>query len=245
MTRRKWLLAAAAGAVALVVGVGAALAQDAQQENGTSFLDRVAAKLGIDTPRLEQAIRDARNEEIDERVAAGDLTQEQAEALKERLEDLPADAFGGPFRHKPGFGFKFSFGPPGVGLCIGFDSESLSEFLGITPEQLHEELQAEDATLATVAEAHGKSREELRSFIEGEQKAKLDEAVEAGKITQERADELLADMRERIDELIDRAFALPPKPFFHDGPFRFREDAPDDGDTTPEQQGELPPAFRS
>jgi polyhydroxyalkanoate synthesis regulator phasin len=255
VVRRKWLLAAGGAAVAAVVGIGVVTAQDGGDEDGRSFLDRVAEKLGIDTPQLEDAIRDARNDEIDERVEAGDLTQEQAERLKERLDDLPDGAFGGEFgfgfglKGHGGFAFKFSEGVPGLAISAGLDHAELADFLGISEEQLTEELGTEGATFATVAEAHGKSRGELKAFIEGEAKATLDEAVGNGRLTQERADEILENLREHIDRLIDKQFPFPGKggPFFHHRPFRWDE-APfsDDGDREPqEQDGELEPASRS
>jgi uncharacterized protein YidB (DUF937 family) len=212
-------LAAAAAAVVstAVIGAGVVMAQSEENGTGIAFLDRVAEKLGVDRETLDTAIEDARSEEIEEAVANGDLTQEQADRLKERLDDLPPDApFIGPgfeFRHGFAgggeFGFAFKFGFNGMGA--GFDSESLAAFLGIDEDQLGEELRADGATLATVAEAHGKSRDELKAFIIGEFEAKLDEAVANGEATQEHADEMLADFNERVDEIIDNEF--PERPF--------------------------------
>lgn len=51
----------------------------------TSFAAKVAKNLGIDEARLEAAIESAREQEIDEALAAGRITEEQASAMKERL----------------------------------------------------------------------------------------------------------------------------------------------------------------
>ena len=72
MKRRTWLIGLGLAAAAAVIGIGAVMAQEDGATTGNSFLDRVAAKLGIDTPQLEQAITDARTDEINERVADGD-----------------------------------------------------------------------------------------------------------------------------------------------------------------------------
>ncbi len=205
--KRRTLLAGALFGVLALAGAGAVMAQQSGESDGTSFLDRVAAKLGIDRPKLDQAIKDVRTEQIDEAVASGDLSQEQADALKERLDDLPADpGFGhgwgrGDFGfrangHAFGFGFKSGFG-------LGDAKARLAEFLGITEDQLEDELEADGATLATVAEAHGKSRDELKSFIQNEAGAKLDEAVADGKLTQEQADAIEQRLGENVDALID------------------------------------------
>jgi hypothetical protein len=220
-----WGVAAAGIVLAGVIGAGVVMAQSDEDGTGVAFLDRVAQKLGISRDTLDQAIEDARMEEIDEAVANGDLTQEQADRLKERLEELPADApsFGPGFHHKfgarDGFGFGFKFGIDGHG--VGFDSEAMAEFLGIEQEQLGDELQADGATLASVAEAHGKARDELIAFILGDLETKLDERVAAGDLTRERADEIAANAREHAEEMIDREFGWRPFPGALKGEFGF------------------------
>jgi hypothetical protein len=243
--RRTWLLGIGLAAVAAVVGIGVVMAQEDGATTGTSFLDRVAAKLGIDTPRLEQAITDARTDEINERVADGDLTQEQADRLLERMENLPEDGFapfgGQRFGIEGEFGFKgghgFAFGGPWLGL-IG-PGEELATFLGIPQEQLLEELSADGATLTSVAEAHGKSRDELKAFILDAARTRLDEAVANGSLTRERADEILGKLESAVDAKIDAEV-----PFKFEHRFEFGPDGDDqDGDAEP--GGVLDSFFRS
>jgi hypothetical protein len=251
-SRRRWIVGGAVGAaLVLAAGVAAVGAQSGDDDgNGTSFLDRVAAKLGIDTPRLEQAIDDARNDQINEAVENGDLTEEQAERLRERLEELPGDApFGGMFGgHGGGFGFKFRHGPGGdfkfdffaPGLHLGQSREELATFLGITTDELAEEMRADGATLATVAEAHGKSRDDLKAFIRGEAESALNDAVDNGILTRERADALLQRLGEHVDRLIDGQWGM--------GRFHFRfgrddDDADRERDDEPQEQRGREPAL--
>ncbi|MEX2246110.1 MAG: hypothetical protein WEC75_05440 [Dehalococcoidia bacterium] len=201
MVRRRGLLVALAGAVVLAVVAGGVAMAQSGENGGQSFLDRVASKLGIERSKLDQAIEDARSDEIDEAVQSGDLSHEQADSLKERLDQLPED-FGG-FRGGPGFQFRFGMEQGGFKSGIGFGDADLAEFLGITQEQLREELSAEDATLATVAEAHEKSRDELKAFLSAGVTEKLDAAVADGTLAQERADEIAANHSEMLDNLID------------------------------------------
>ena len=51
------------------------------------------------------------------------------------------------------------------GFFGGLSESDLAGFLGITQDQLLSELQADGATLATVAQAHGKSRDDLQTFL--------------------------------------------------------------------------------
>jgi hypothetical protein len=203
MQKRTWLIAAAGAAVVLVVGAGAVMAQSGGTPgSGTTFLDRVAQKLGIEGPKLKQAVTDVRNEDIDAAVARGDLTQQQGDALKKKAADDPGLGMRG-FGRGPGA----FFGPDGFGGLFGFgiagDAEQkLADFLGIPKDQLETELKAEDATLASVASAHGKSADDLKAFITSTVKAVLDKQVQDQNLTQKRADELLAALTAHLDTLI-------------------------------------------
>jgi polyhydroxyalkanoate synthesis regulator phasin len=190
------------------------MAQEGGDDGGTSFIDRVAAKLGIETQQLEQAVEDARTDQINEAVADGDITQEQADRLMEKLEG-EMGLFGPAFSGHGEFSFEgdFWFGPGGfhgrgelgLGPALGpiGAGEELATFLGITQQQLRQELSADGATIASVAEAHGKSRDELKTWILGEAQARLDERVADGDITQERADEVMENLESNVDGLID------------------------------------------
>lgn len=241
-------LAATAAVAVLAVGAIAAGAQS-QEGDGTSFLDRVAAKLGIDTPKLEQAIKDTRTEDIDQAVTDGKLTQEQADDLKQRLDEMPLDGpFGGPrLGHgRGGFGMKFEGGPGhfkfgifGPGLDMAEAQEKLAGFLGISTDELKTELQADGATLTTVAEAHGKTADDLNGFVRGEAQTQLAQAVTDGKLTQSQADDMLSMLDEHIDMLVDH------EPFGGPGFRHFRDDdaeTPDDGAAPPLPQRFVPGA---
>lgn len=221
---RRWHLAVIGGiaAVAVLGTAAGVLAQEPVPGAGASptFLERVAQKLGIDTGTLRDAVTSSANDEIDERVQSGDLTQEQADALKERVASAPDDAFGlgGRGLHVKG---RFGF----------FGGEELATFLGVTAEDLRTELQADGATLASVATAHGKSRDELKAFLTAEFQSHLAEHVANGDLTQEEADARLADKTANLDAMIDGT-----SPFhrFHRGPGFDRMPAtePDTGTST-------------
>jgi phage gp36-like protein len=92
---------------------------------------------------------------------------------------------------------------PGRGLFVGGASEEFATFLGISLDQLESELSAEGATPASVAEAHGRTREELKTFYTEQQQAQLNDAVAAGEMSQDDADQRLTDFASRIDDIID------------------------------------------
>ena len=105
-------------------------------------------------------------------------------------------------------GFTPGAGPRGQALFIGGASEELAAFLGISLDQLESELSAEGATPASVAEAHDRTREELKTFFTEQQEAQLSETVAAGTMSQEDADQMLEDFASRIDDIIDGNMAV-------------------------------------
>jgi hypothetical protein len=199
--RKWWIAAAGAVAIAAVIGAGAVMAQTpvpGTRETGTTLLDRVAQKLGIESSTLSTAIKSSANDDIDAKVASGQLTQAQADAVKQRIANAPAGAplFGG------GFGDH-----RGMGRGGGVDPAKLATFFGTTADQLRTELQASGATLATVAQAHGRSRDDLKAFLTTDARTHLDQEVAEGKLTQADADGKLATLTGGLDARID---ATPP-----------------------------------
>ena len=70
------------GGVALLAAP--ALAHGGNGGNRNGYLDRLAAALGIERSSLDTAIESARNQTLQARVEAGEITQEQADRIRER-----------------------------------------------------------------------------------------------------------------------------------------------------------------
>jgi uncharacterized protein YidB (DUF937 family) len=203
---RKWWPLAVAGvaaAIAITAATGVMAQTPVPGDTGVTFLDRVAQKLGISSDTLRTAVQDSANEQIDARVASGELTQAQADALKQRIANAPDEAFG-----EWGEGRGPGFGRGGFGMAGGAE---LANFLGITADQLRTQLQADGATLASVAQASGKTRDELKAFMTDQLRTSLDQKVADGRFTQAEADQKLTDFTSNLDPVID---ATPPM----DGP---------------------------
>ncbi len=180
----KGLLMIAAAVVVLAVGavaVGGA-ATSAQEGDGPlgTFLGRVAEKLGISEEEFEAAVDEARTELIDEAVAEGRLTEEQAERLQER-------------------GFPFAGGRMGHGR--GQVKDAAAEVLGMTQADLTEQLQVGNS-LADVAEAQGMSVEDFKAALLNQLQALLDSDVADGTLTQEQADKIFGCAEEKIDSIL-------------------------------------------
>jgi lambda repressor-like predicted transcriptional regulator len=206
--RRRWLALGALAAV-LVVGSGAAIAAERAGDDG--FLAGVARRLGITEDRLTDAIRAETLARIDQAEKDGDLTEEQADRLREhaRSGETPWPFPGKVLPAKPLDAFGLGFGLPGRifgGAMNQF--EAAADYLGVTEAQLREELEDGDS-LADVAREKGRSVDGLKTALKNALKKDLDEAVADDAITREQADDLYEKLSASIDTLVENGFRLP------------------------------------
>jgi hypothetical protein len=198
------LLVAAGGGVAI-----AGTTSSSPSEENQAVLDAAAKQLGISSSKLSAALKHALSDRVDAAVAAGRLTKEQGDALKQRINSDSVPLFGGLGHESGHFGF---FG----------GGDAAAAYLGLTEAQLHSELES-GKTLAEVAQAHGKSVGGLIDALVNATKKRLDEAVTAGHLTKAQEDEMLSGLRARISDLVNSKglpgdhFAKPPLGFRHFG----------------------------
>jgi hypothetical protein len=163
-------------------------AQDGTDTARRPILERVAEKLGIDVETLRGAFKDARLDAVDDAVANGAITEEQAAKARERIEQ------GKPLR----------YGHRAAALRVRRAIvESAAGAIGMTLEELREELKA-GKSIADVAGEHGVSIDNVKSRIVSDATTKLDELVADGRIDQARADAALAKLQERLDTIVTR-----------------------------------------
>jgi hypothetical protein len=197
---------AAIAAVALVAacGGGAAVAATSGTGSPSNFLDSVAKHLGVSRQKLDDATKAAAIDQVDAQLAAGKITKAQADELKKRIEagDVPPLAGGRGFG--PGFGGPEP-GLPGRGLLkagIGDALTAAAKYLGLSESDLRSKL-SDGQSLADVAKAQGKDLAGLKQAILDAVKADLDKAVADKKLTPSQADDVLAGLKSRIDDLVD------------------------------------------
>lgn len=199
MSRKSKLALGGTLALALAVAVGAsgaiAVSRALDDDASQAIIDDAAAELGVEPDALSGALRQALENWIDEAVESGRLTQEQGERLKERLESGEVPFFGG--LGPPGFGFGLGHhlaGPPSL--------EAAASYLELEDTELRERLRDGD-TLADVARAEGKSVDGLVDALVAAAEERIDEAVDEGRLDEERAAELKEGLEARIDDLVN------------------------------------------
>jgi polyhydroxyalkanoate synthesis regulator phasin len=212
------LAACAAVAIAVAgggVAIGATQLGSPKEESATVVAD-AAKQLGIDPRKLSDALENALEERVDASVAAGQLTREQGEALKQRIESgeyplfLPA-----ALREGLHFGFGFGSGLKPGGSLFEAKLDGAADYLGLTEAQLLDELQ-DGKTLAEVAKAHGKTAAGLIQAMYDSAKQQLDQAVKDGKLTQSQADKIASDLKARITDLVNSEMFARITGFGHD-----------------------------
>jgi hypothetical protein len=220
--RKRTKLAAGAGAALAVAGAGGAVAatQLSPTEESTAIVEDAAKQLGVTPAKLDAALRRAFENRIDRAVDEGTLTQEQADAMKQRLEAGEVPLLGAPFlrgHRDGGFGHRGS-GHGGLGPRLGFRNlDAAADYLGVTEEALREALR-DGKTLADVAEDEGKTVDGLVQAIVAATTAKLDDEVAEGRLTKAQRDEIVAGLEARTRAFVERA--RPAGPGF--GPHRPR-----------------------
>lgn len=204
---RTWRIVGIATVVAILgLALGAvALAQE--PEDGADwpfnfrdkFREAIAGALGIDVEMYDAAVEEAQRKVLEEAVAEGALTEEQAERLQERAElgfdkgAMPGGAFG--FRGRGGGRMP----GPGQGGFMRGPGNSLialaAEDLGMEVEDLLAELK--DGK--TVTELGGDVEDIVDAYL-ASMTERLDEAVANERITEEQRTSMLEQMKEGAEK---------------------------------------------
>jgi lambda repressor-like predicted transcriptional regulator len=204
LKRTRWL-AAAAAALAVVLGGGAALAASGSGNPASDFVGDVAERLGISRDKLEDAIEDATIARIDSAVAAGEITKDEGEALKERVRSGDVAAIPPSFRG-PGIGVG-PLAPPGAfgpGRLAGTDLvATAADYLGMDEADVREALR-DGRSLADLAADQGESIDGLKQALRDAIRKDADQAVEDGVLTKEQADRVVQKLSGAVDELVEK-----------------------------------------
>jgi polyhydroxyalkanoate synthesis regulator phasin len=172
--------------IALTTGVGVT----AYAEGNTS--DSVTNN---NSPQIERKL-----EAIDKAVEEGKISAEKAEQIKEKMTNN-IDKFGQNFGKgnfdwkkgkRPGKGIHQEFGPKRMSV-----RDILVEDFGLTEDQL-KEARDNDKTLLEVLEENNISVEDVKSTLLNKRIEAIDKAVEEGKFTAERAEQMKENITENM-----------------------------------------------
>ena len=186
------VIAAAFVAGVAILAVHGALAQGGDGDRpGDKFIAKTAEKLGISAEELTTAMSNAQFDLIDEAVANGKLTEDEAAKLKERVNEYgPLSVLG--LRHR-----KDGAVCRGAKVVVG----AAADVLQMDRAEIVSALRS-GQSLAEIAQSKGMSVEDFKAALIQSVKGKLDATVADGTITQEQADRAYTVIQGKIDEIV-------------------------------------------
>jgi len=182
-----------AASATLLVGGGAALAASGDGDRGNMCeqrLAKIAENRGVSVEQLQADIKARVLARIDAAEKAGRISSERATRLRARVSE---GSLCGARNH--------------VRARIAARSmlRAAAGFLGLNREQLRAQLPG--TSLTGLAEKQGKSASALEAAMVAPAKARLAKAVEDKKLSQDRADEILAKLEKSAERLATHVFA--------------------------------------
>jgi len=204
---RLWKMVGIATLVA-ILGVATVSAVALAQDDGTGepfdfqarFREVLAGILGISVEEYDAAVEDAQGQVVDEAVAEGWLTEEQAEMMRWRLEQAPGAGINGF-----GKGWGRHMGGPDIGHLGNNFLSIAAEQLDMTLTELMDALQDGSTIADLAAEAGVEAQAIVDAYLDGVRED-VAEAVAEGRMTQTQADYHLEQLESRITDQLDNTW---------------------------------------
>lgn len=186
------LRGAAATATGPTLPIAAQPAQGQTCDNG--FAAKLAANLGVTREQLQAAAKQAALQQIDEALAAGRLTPEQAQRARDRV-----NSGDGSFFCRAG---GRRGGPDGAanGLAGGPVVDAVAAFFGISRDQLRQDLR-ERGSLQGVAAKYGKDNPTDKSRLHMAMETALRQRLTDRGASAEQIDRIVARFARHFDRL--------------------------------------------
>jgi polyhydroxyalkanoate synthesis regulator phasin len=200
MKLNRWLVLPAAGLAAVIVGVAAVEAAPSPSPSASAsknyaqvFVDKLAGILHLTPAKTQDALKQAQLQTVDQMLKDGKITQQQADAMKARI--------------NAGQGLGFGFGAAaGAGRRGGFKADmtlmqnlktaelnAAAAALHMSPADLQSALRS-GKSLSALETQQKVSDSAVKAAMKNAAKGVLDNAVKAGTLTQAQADAILSHL---------------------------------------------------
>ena len=190
--KRKLAIGGAVVAAAGLAG-GAYAASSSSTNPRQAFIDDVAKRLNVSPTALDNALKGAYQDQLNQAVKSGKLTQAQANRIKQRIAQRRLAPIG--FAHRGFFGHRAGIRARGL--------DAAAKYLGLTDAQLLAQLRS-GKSLAEIATAQHKSVSGLTSTLKADVKTGLDKAVAAKMLTSAQEQKILGRLDQRLNTLVNR-----------------------------------------
>ena len=196
MKLNRWIVLPAAGLAAVIIGVAAveAAPSPSASPNGSKnyaqvFVDKLAGILHLTPAQTQDALKQAELQTVDQMLKDGKITQQQADAMKARI------------NAGQGFGLGFGFGRHGnngfkangalMRDLMTAEANAAASALHMSLTDLKNALRS-GKSLSELETQQNVSDSTVKAAMKNAAKGVLDKAVKAGTITQAQADSILS-----------------------------------------------------
>lgn len=152
------------------------------------YYNDLAKRLGVSVSTLRQDQLAAKEDVLAQLVKDGKLTQQQADAIKKRLESRQ-ECTG-----KGGLGIEYTIAKQVLRKYLPDIGKEVAQGLRMTPDQLKTQLQS-GKSLHDIATAQRVSDSDLHTIATNAIQHALDKAVKAGDLTQQQADQIKQQLK--------------------------------------------------
>ncbi len=204
MTRKRLVIVAASMAVVAVLAVGGfatvfaagsptPTSSSTQTSRAQTFLDRLAANLGITTDKLQQGLKATANQYVDQAQQNGKITQQQADAAKQKIANGNGlNAFTRFFR---GRDRRMDM------MAIG-SWQDIAKALNMTPQDLKSQIQS-GQTLQQIIKSKNMTVSDVVNSVAAQVTTKLDAKVQSGKMTSDQETTIINNLKTRLTNMIN------------------------------------------
>lgn len=202
--KRIWKIVGIVSMVAILGVVSVEAVAFAQDDKGASpfdfgqrFKEALVEILGISVDEYDDAVDQARQQVMDDALAEGWLTEDQAEMLRWRLEQEPEGRMPRMAKGFPGWAGHCGFGTSLTSIA--------ADELGMSLTDLLTEMK-DGKSIADLAEAKGIDTQTILDAYLAQVAKDADEAVAEGTMTQKQADYSLEQAAERAVDRLDNVW---------------------------------------
>jgi polyhydroxyalkanoate synthesis regulator phasin len=196
MRLNRWIVLPLAGVAAVVIGVAAVEAAPSPSASPTpsknyaqTFVDKLAGILHLTPAATLDALKQAQLQTVDQMLKDGQITQQQADAMKARINAGQGLGFGFGGRHRGFGGFKADRAL--MQSLTTAELNAAAAALHMSTADLQSALKS-GKSLSDLETQQKVSDSAVKSAMTNAAKGVLDNAVKAGTITQAQADAILS-----------------------------------------------------
>lgn len=193
MKLTRWFVLPAAGLAAVIIGVAAVQAAPSPSASPTAsknyaqvFVDKLAGILHLTPTQTQDALKQAQLQTVDQMLKDGQITQQQADAMKARISVGQGLGFGFGGRHG---GFKADRAL--MRALMTAELNAAASALHMSPADLKSALRS-GKSLSDLETQQKVSDSAVKTAMKNAAKGVLDNAVKAGTITQAQEDAILS-----------------------------------------------------